>query len=208
MEFLNSTGLLLGGSWASGVNLYLTVAGLGIAHRFQWITLPGELEVVSHPLVIAVAVAVYLVEFFADKIPYVDSIWDSFHTIIRPVGGATLGYLAMADAGPAMQMATSLVTGSIALDSHLTKATSRAAINTSPEPVTNSVASVTEDVSVIGIMVLIAKHPIIASLLVIAFLVFSIWFLKKMFRFVKRIFSPSRAKKEDINTENNQPETV
>ena len=200
MEFLNSTGLLLGGSWASGVNLYLTAAGLGIAHRFQWVTLPGELEILAHPLVIAVAIIIYLIEFFADKIPYVDSVWDSFHTIIRPAGGAALGYLAMSEAGPAARMAASLVTGSIAMDSHLTKAASRAAINTSPEPVTNSVASVTEDISVVGILVLTARHPVIASLLVIAFLVFSIWFLKKMFRFVKRVFTPARKPRADDGT--------
>ncbi|MCK5215655.1 MAG: DUF4126 domain-containing protein [Candidatus Omnitrophica bacterium] len=200
MEFLNSTGLLLGGSWASGVNLYLTAAGLGIAHRFHWVTLPGELEILAHPLVIAVAIIIYLIEFFADKIPYVDSLWDSFHTIIRPAGGAALGYLAMSEAGPAARMAASLVTGSIAMDSHLTKAASRAAINTSPEPVTNSVASVTEDISVVGILVLIARHPVIASLLVIAFLVFSIWFLKKMFRFVKRVFTPARKPRADDGT--------
>jgi uncharacterized protein DUF4126 len=192
MEVLSSLGVLLGGSWASGVNLYLTIAGLGLADRLNWVDLPGNLDVFGHPLVIVVAIVLYGIEFFADKIPYVDSTWDSIHTIIRPAGGALLGYLAMADAGAAMQFSTALLTGAVAADAHLTKATTRVAINTSPEPITNSVASVTEDVSVAGVLFLIFNHPIIASILVILFILFSIWFLKKMFRFVKRIFSSEK----------------
>ncbi|MBN3039818.1 MAG: DUF4126 domain-containing protein [Candidatus Omnitrophica bacterium] len=187
MALLNSLGLLLGSSWASGINLYLTIAGLGIAQRLEWIDLPGNMGVLSHPLVIIVALLLYVIEFFADKIPYVDSTWDAFHTFIRPAGGAILGYLAMADAGPALQFSAALITGTVSADAHLTKATTRAAINTSPEPVSNSVASITEDLSVAGILVLIVKHPVIASILVILFLIFSIWFLKKMFRFLKKV---------------------
>ena len=188
MEVINSLGVLLGSSWASGVNLYLTIAALGISDRVGWITLPGDMEIISHPLIIIVAGILYLVEFVADKIPYVDSVWDSIHTFIRPLGGAAIGYLAMAGAGPALQVPVALLTGSVAMDSHLTKATTRVAINTSPEPFTNSVASVTEDASVVGVMFLIMQHPIIAAALVILFIVFSIWFLKKMFRFLKRVF--------------------
>ena len=187
MELTNSLGLLLGSSWASGINLYLTVAGLGIAHRMGWIVLPGNMDTLAHPLVIGVAMLVYAVEFIADKIPFVDSAWDSVHTFIRPAGGMALGYLAMVDAGPAVQYPVAVLTGAIALDSHLTKATSRAAINTSPEPFTNTIASVTEDAGVIGALYLIVKHPVIVSLLVILFIVFSVWFLKNMFRFLKRV---------------------
>jgi len=192
MEALSSVGTLLGSSWASGVNLYLTIAVLGISHRFNWIELPGNMDSVAHPLVIIVAVLLYAVEFFADKIPFVDSAWDSVHTFIRPAGGAALGFLAMGDVGPAVQIPVALLTGTVALDSHLTKATARAAINTSPEPITNSVASVTEDVSVIGIFYLIMKHPVIATISVIVFILFSIWFLRTMFRFLKRIFNPPK----------------
>ena len=200
MEALSSLSLLLGGSWASGVNLYLTSAGLGLAHRFGWISLPGDLDILAHPLVILLAVLIYAVEFFADKIPFVDSAWDSVHTFIRPLGGAALGYLVMADTAPFIQIATAMLTGSVALDSHLTKATSRVAINTSPEPVTNSIASVTEDVSVLGALYLIIRHPVIISLLVILFIVFSVWFLKKMFRFLKMILrreEPTQTVKPD-----------
>ena len=199
MEILNSVGLLLGGSWASGINLYLTTAGLGVAQNLGWITLPGDLDVISHPLVIAVAAGLYTIEFVADKIPLVDSTWDTIHTAIRPVGGAALGYMAMAGAGPAVQLPVALLTGAVSADSHLTKATTRAAINTSPEPVTNSVASVTEDVAVVGVLFLIMRHPVIAAVLVILFVLFSIWFLKKMFRFLKLVFS-SRSR-EDIPKE-------
>lgn len=185
MEFL---GILMGSSWAAGVNLYLTTAALGIAHRMEWIELPGKMESLSHPLVIAIALLIFAVEFFADKIPFVDSAWDSVHTFIRPAGGMVLGYLAMTDAGPALQYPIALLTGVIAMDSHLVKATSRAAINTSPEPVSNIVASTTEDLSVLGAIYLIINHPVVATILVILFIIFSVWFLKKMFRFLKKIF--------------------
>jgi hypothetical protein len=189
MDVLNSLAALVGSSWASGVNLYLTIAGLGIAQRMDWINLPGNLETLSHPLVIITAAGLYAIEFVADKIPYVDSAWDSIHTAIRPMGGAALGYMAMAEAGPALQIPVALLTGAISADSHLTKATTRVAINTSPEPFTNSLASVTEDISVATILFLVIKHPIIAAIAVILFILFSIWFLKVMFRFLKKVFS-------------------
>ncbi|MBN2333764.1 MAG: DUF4126 domain-containing protein [Deltaproteobacteria bacterium] len=192
MDLVNSLGILLGSSWGSGVNLYLTTAALGIAHRLEWISLPGNLETLSQPPVIFLAIMLYLVEFIADKIPYIDSLWDSVHTLIRPIGGAVLGYLAMGDYGPLAQIPAALTTGSIALDSHLTKATTRAAINTSPEPFTNAIASVAEDVSVGGILFLMVTYPAITILLVALFLLFSFWFLKKMVRFIKAVFHPSR----------------
>jgi hypothetical protein len=188
MEALSSLGVLLGSSWASGINLYLTVAGLGIAERFGWITLPGNMDVISHPLVIGIALLLFVIEFFADKIPYVDSAWDSVHTFIRPLGGVALGYMAMANTGPVAQTSVALLMGAVSMDSHLTKATTRVAINTSPEPITNSVASITEDVSVAGVLFLIIKYPIIAAILVILFIIFSVWFLGKMFRFLKKVF--------------------
>ncbi len=201
MEIISSIGLLLGSSWASGINLYLSMAGLGIAHRMEWIELPGNLEVLSHPLIVGVAILLYAVEFVADKIPYFDSVWDSVHTFIRPIASAVLGYTAMADAGSLMQVLIVLLTGGIALDSHLTKTTTRLAINASPEPLSNSVASVTEDVTVVGALYLIINHPIIVAVLTILFIAFSIWFLKKMFEYVKKAFSFSdRWKLKEANT--------
>jgi len=194
MEALNSLSVLLGGSLGSGINLYMTTAGLGIAHRMHLLTLPGEMDVLANFWVIAAALGLYGIEFVADKIPFVDSAWDSIHTFIRPLGGAAMGYMAMSNVGPVGQIPMALLTGSIAMDSHLTKATTRAAINTSPEPFTNSIASVTEDVSVAGLLYLVIAHPVVASLTVIAFVVFSIWFLRKMFRFIHGIFRPRNLK--------------
>jgi hypothetical protein len=188
MNFLSGLGLVLGGSWASGVNLYLTVAGLGIAGRLGLIDLPGNLDVLTHPLIIIVAVLLFIVEFFADKIPLVDSAWDSVHTFIRPFGGAAIAFMATSENAAAMQMAVAMLGGTVALDSHLTKATTRVAINTSPEPFTNIAASVTEDGLVLVALWLMMKHPVIATVLVISFIVFSIWFLRVMFRFVKKVF--------------------
>jgi hypothetical protein len=185
---LSVVGTLLGSSWASGVNLYLTIAGLGLANRFGMVQLPGDMGVLSHPLVITVAVFMFSVEFLADKIPLVDSAWDTVHTFVRPLGGAILGYMAMADTGPAMQFPAALLSGTVAADSHLTKATTRVAINTSPEPFTNIIASISEDILVLAALYLVIKHPVIAAVCVILFIIFSIWFLKVMFRFVKKVF--------------------
>lgn len=203
MSTVQMVSLLLGSSWSAGINLYLTIAGLGIAHRLHWLQLPGELSILSHPIIIGLAALLYAIEFFADKFPYVDSVWDSIHTFIRPVGGLVIAYMAMSGAEPVIQMATALVCGTIALDSHLTKATTRVAINTSPEPVTNSVASVTEDVSVLGAMYLIINHPVVLSILVIIFIIFSFWFLTKMWKFLSQIFSHRSSKSKNLSSEKN-----
>lgn len=195
MDIFNSVALLLGGSWASGVNLYLSMAGLGIAHRLEWYSLPENLQVLANPFVIGIAAVLFAIEFVADKIPAVDSVWDTVHTFIRPIGGALLGWLATGDMGPILQVPAALLTGGIALESHLTKATARAAINTSPEPVSNSVASVTEDVAVGGVLYLIIAHPIIAIIIVVVLLLVSFWFLKKMSKLLKKIFGKLFGKK-------------
>jgi hypothetical protein len=204
MELLGNIGVLFGASWASGINLYLTVAGLGLAHRLEWVALPGDMAAISHPAVIIVASLLFLIEFFADKIPYVDSTWDSIHTFIRPVAGAGLGFMVMGDAGPAMRILGTLLAACIAMDSHLTKATARAIINTSPEPVSNSVASVTEDVSVVGVLYLIIKHPVVATIVVILFVLISIWFLRRMLKFSKKIFK-SLVRKKSLRAETEAP---
>ncbi|MCB9799191.1 MAG: DUF4126 domain-containing protein [Candidatus Omnitrophica bacterium] len=188
MSLLNLTGIILGSAWASGVNLYLTAAGLGLAHRLGWLVLPGDLQILANPLVITAAIILYVIEFVADKIPYVDSAWDAVHTAIRPVGGALLAYWATSEAAPVIQAVTALAGGTLAFDSHMTKAGARAAINTSPEPVTNSVASLSEDALVVGSLWLMAKHPWVMLILVAVFISFSIWLLPKIFHFFGRIF--------------------
>jgi hypothetical protein len=188
MNLLNELSLFLGTSWASGINLYLTVALLGIMDRSGAIALPQSLDVLSNPLVIGVAILVYAIEFVADKVPYVDTAWDSVHTFIRPAGGTILAYMTFSQSPEAVRFSMALLGGTIALDSHMTKASARVAINTSPEPVTNSVASVTEDGLVAVGLWLVFTHPVIASILILSFIVFSVWFLKVMFRFVKKVF--------------------
>ena len=197
MSLLSELGVLLGGSWASGINLYLTIAVLGIANRFGFINLPGNLDIISHPLVITVAVLMFVVEFFADKVPYIDSAWDSFHTFIRPAGAAYLAFTGMSGSSPEVQLSVAMMSGVVALDAHLTKATTRVAINTSPEPVTNIVASVSEDALVLVALWLIAAHPVIAGVLAISFIVFSIWFLKTMFHLLKKVFRFAVGEKDD-----------
>ena len=192
----NLLSVLLGGSWASGINLYMTAAGLGIAQRMNWIELPGELTVLGHPLIIALAVIMYVVEFVADKIPFVDSTWDMVHTFIRPTGGAMIGYLGMAQSDPLLQTTVAILTGAVALSSHLTKATTRAAINSAPMGFTNSIASVTEDAAVFTVLYFIVKHPVIAAFLAIGLIALSIWILRKFFRFISRLFRP--VKKEEV----------
>ena len=179
--------LLLAG-WCSGISVYLTTALLGISGRMGWMELPGDMKELSNPLIIGVALALFLVEFVADKVPYVDSAWDSVHTFIRPLGAASIGALAGVQQGPAAQTLYALLTGSIALNTHAVKATGRLVINTSPEPFSNIAASLTENASVLFLFWFFIKHPALAALLIIALLVASIFFLRMMWRFVVRLF--------------------
>lgn len=188
--------LAFGSSWSSGINLYLTVSILGLCDRLNYIELPAGLDVLSHPLVIAVAVILFCVEFFADKAPYVDSAWDSVHTLIRPVGGLIIAVLAFQDAGPHIQVAAGLLGGTLALESHAAKATTRAAINTSPEPVSNVTASVAEDVTVAGLMFLIIEHPILAFFVIIVLIVASAMLIRLLFRFISTLFGACKKPKE------------
>jgi hypothetical protein len=188
IEFLKDVGFLLGVAWASGFNLYLTVAGLGLAHRFQWLELPGDMEVLANPVIIILAVSIYVIEFVADKVPYVDTAWDSVHTVIRPVSGAAMAYMATAETGPIIQTAMALLCGMITMDAHLMKASTRAAVNASPEPVSNSVASVSEDAMVVGGLWLMIHHPIVIGVLVVLFVGLSFWLIPKLFRFIKKLF--------------------
>lgn len=191
---VTTSAILTAGAWASGVNLYLTTAALGIAGRIGVIDLPGSLSAIEHPFIIILVVLLYAVEFVCDKVPYVDSAWDSVHTFIRPLGGLALGYMAMDGNGQIAQAASGLLTGSLALESHLTKAGSRAAINTSPEPFTNSAASITEDLTVAGIVYFIISRPWVAIGISLVLILLSAWLIKSIFRFVKGLFIGNRPK--------------
>jgi hypothetical protein len=194
MGTIEALSLAMGTAWTSGINLYATVAALGIASRMELIHLPQNLEVLSHPGVIAVACIMYLIEFFADKVPYVDSGWDALHTFIRVPAGAILAAQALGDLNPAAELMALLAGGSVSLVAHGTKATVRLAINASPEPFSNWLASVTEDVAVLGSIWLMFNHPILMLILVLTFLGFMIWLAPKIYRLAKRGFQALRSK--------------
>jgi hypothetical protein len=173
MDILIFLGRTLGFSFAAGVNLYATIAILGLASRYDWVTLPAEYQVFDNDWVIALAILLYVVEFFADKIPWVDTIWDGLHTIVRPVGGALIAVTSLGDASPGLTAAVALMGGAAAASSHATKAGTRVVANTSPEPFSNWILSLTEDAFVIGLGVLALKYPL-AALVVCALLIVAI----------------------------------
>jgi hypothetical protein len=193
MGILETLTLALGASWASGLNLYATVAVLGLLEFFGIITLPESLHVLSIPWVLGVAIFMYGVEFFADKIPGVDSIWDAIQTFIRVPAGAFMAASATGglDVGMPPEIQTGLALllgGSIAAGAHLTKAGARAMINTSPEPASNWLASIFEDVLVfVGISLAVFKPIIFISMFGI-FVIFAIWLLPKIWRGIQRVF--------------------
>jgi Domain of unknown function (DUF4126) len=157
-------------AFAAGVNLYATVAVLGLCSHYGLVALPEQYRAFDHPLVIGVALTMYVVEFVADKIPWFDSIWDAVHTLIRPLGGALVAVVAMGDASPAATALAGLLGGSIAMTTHATKAGTRAAANTSPEPFSNWVLSLGEDVLAVGITYGALAHPTIALAIVVLLL--------------------------------------
>ncbi len=187
MDFISTLAISLGGSWVSGINLYATVVMLGLLGRFAHLKLPGDLDVVTNWWVIGVALFMFVVEFVADKIQVVDSIWDVIHTFIRVPAGAIIAATAFGDFDRRIQVIALLVGGGLALSSHGTKAATRALINTSPEPVSNIVVSLAEDALVIISMLLAAFVPVLVFLLIAAGLAFSIWILPKVIRFFQGV---------------------
>lgn len=189
---LGTIGLLLGASFASGINLYATVATLGLLQRFGVIALPPSLAVLSHPVVLVLAVAFYLIEFVADKVPAVDHVWDAAHTFIRPPAAALLAYAAVAPAAGSVpevwRIVAALVAGSIALTAHSTKAATRGAVNASPEPFSTAAVSFAEDILAVGLSWLAAAHPAVAIAAVGFLLVASVVILVVLFRFVRAVW--------------------
>jgi nicotinamide riboside transporter PnuC len=169
MDTLIFLGRTLGFSFAAGINLYATVALLGLASRYNWVDLPPQYQVFDNNWIIGTALFLYAVEFFADKIPWVDSAWDTLHTFIRPLGGALIALTALGDASPAVETMVALLGGTVAASTHFTKAGSRVVANASPEPFSNWLISIVEDVFVIGLGYLALKYPI-AALTVVALL--------------------------------------
>lgn len=187
MGALDAVALMVSSSWASGLNLYAAALVIGVSGRMGWATLPETMEPLTTMPVILAAAGMYSIEFLADKIPAVDSIWDSVHTFIRPVGGAAIAYMAVGDISPEMQSVAGFVGGALALQAHTFKATTRLAINTSPEPFSNSVVSVAEDAIVVGLFALAIAHPVIASIVVVVLIVGTIWLIWKLSKFLMRV---------------------
>ena len=193
MSIVEILGLATSVSLLSGWRMYLTVFATGLAMYFGYLDLPENLkmlEALANPWVIGIAGTGAVAEFFADKVAWLDSIWDGLNTLIRPLGGAMLA-LAVVDAGdPVWQVVVFLLGGGVALASHATKATTRAAVNTSPEPVSNVILSTAEDVVTGGLLALAFTNPIIAAAIAVVLLGLVIWGLFKAKRALKRFLSP------------------
>jgi hypothetical protein len=184
---IHTLALTMGVAWASGINLYAAVAMLGLAGNAGYVHLPDTLTIVEDPLVIIAACFMYCVEFFADKIPGVDSTWDALHTFIRIPAGAMLAAGAVGDVTPALAVAAGLVGGSVTAATHATKAGTRMLINTSPEPFSNWFASLTEDLAVFAGLWAALAHPVIFLILLILFLLALCWLLPKVWRGLKAV---------------------
>lgn len=190
MEWFSTISLALGTAWTSGINLYATVAVLGLLQRFGATSkLPGGLDVLDNWWIIGVAAFLYLVEFFADKIPYVDSVWDVIHTFIRVPAGAVIAYAATTQTDPTVHTIATLLGGGLAFSSHGTKSALRAAANFSPEPVSNWALSIIEDIIAFVGTILAVFAPFILAGVLIIFILFFMWFFPKVFRAVKRLFA-------------------
>jgi len=192
MDALTLIATAAGLGWASGMRVYAVLFFLGVLHHAGIYELPATLHVLDHPAAMAVSGILFALEFFADKIPGVDTLWDAVHTFIRIPGGALLAAAAVAGADPGLALAAGLLGGTIAAATHLTKAGSRALINASPEPLSNWTASLGEDaLSLLGLYAAF-KYPLLFLALLALFVVLAIWLLPRIWRGVKRLFAKLR----------------
>lgn len=162
MEWIATLGRTMGFSFAAGINLYATVAILGLASRYNWVTLPEQYRAFDNDFIIVTALVLYAVEFIADKIPWFDTVWDTVHTAIRPLGGALIAVTTLGEASPGMEVLIALLGGSVAAGTHFSKTGTRAIANTSPEPFSNWILSLGEDAFVVGLGLLALNYPILA----------------------------------------------
>lgn len=188
-QIIKTISLSMGAAWASGINLYATVFVLGILGATGNLVLPQNLEILSDPVVLWASGFMYCVEFFADKTPGVDTGWDAIHTFIRIPAGVMIAAGAVGDVNPSLALAAGILGGGLATGSHLTKSGSRLLINTSPEPFSNWIASVLEDVAVIGGIFAALHYPILFLMLLIGFICLIVWLLPKIWRGVKMLFA-------------------
>jgi hypothetical protein len=218
MDTIDTLALTLGAGWAAGINLYATILVLGYLSLTGDVVLPPGLEVLSDPLVLAIAGMMYFIEFFADKTPGVDSGWDAIHTFIRIPAGALLaaGASSSFEINQAAELAAALAGGTMAAGSHFTKTGSRLIINTSPEPVSNWTASIAEDLAVIGGLWAALTYPVAFLVMLALFMVLVIWLLPRIWRALKSIFqrissffgSSKAATKPESNLNAGQSETL
>jgi len=194
METIDIIAMTLGVAWASGINLYAAILVMGIMGAGGYTELPPSLTVLQDPMVLMAAGLMYFVEFFADKIPGVDSGWDAIHTFIRIPAGAMLavGAAQGLEINQAAELAAALLGGSLAATSHLTKASTRLVLNASPEPITNATASIVEDLAVIGGLWTALNYPLAFVIFIIVFVLFAIWLLPKLWRAIKDIVATIR----------------
>nr|WP_320189892.1 DUF4126 domain-containing protein [uncultured Desulfobacter sp.] len=188
-QIIKTIALSMGAAWASGINLYATVFVLGILGATGNLVLPPNLEILSEPVVLWASGFMYCVEFFADKTPGVDSGWDAIHTFIRIPAGVMIAAGAVGDVNPSLALAAGILGGGLATGSHLTKSGSRLLINTSPEPFSNWIASVLEDVAVIGGILAALHNPVLFLALLVGFICLIVWLLPKIWRGIKMLFA-------------------
>jgi hypothetical protein len=188
MELLATLARALGFSFAAGINLYATVAVLGLVSRYDLVELPPQFDIFDHDVVLAVAVGMYILEFLADKIPWVDSAWDAVHTLIRPLGGAFLAVTTLGEASPAAQGLAAIAGGGVAASTHFAKAGTRAVVNASPEPFSNWGLSLGEDAFVVGLGLLAIAFPLVALAVVLTLLVLMAFFVTAIVRVARRRF--------------------
>ena len=188
MEWFSTLSLALGSAWTSGINLYATITVLGLIEKFGFARLPGGLDVLNNWWIIGVAGGLFIVEFFADKIPYVDSVWDVIHTFIRIPAGAIVAYGATQQLDPSIYITAFLVGGGLATAAHGSKAALRIGANFSPEPVSNWILSLSEDgIAIVGVILAVFAPMVIAGVLIVFVLLF-VWFAPKVLRGLRRMF--------------------
>ena len=185
---LSTLGISMGSAWLSGINLYATVLTLGLLQRFHWAHLPGDLEILSHTWILIAAGILFTLQFIADKVPAVDSIWDAIHTFIRVPAGAILAATAFAHFDPKIRLLALLVGGGVALSSHSTKTATRRTANMSPEPFSNILLSLLGDALTIGGSILMTVHPVVLLCLVAVAVAISILLCRWLYRTLRRIF--------------------
>ncbi|MBT0963283.1 DUF4126 domain-containing protein [Denitromonas iodatirespirans] len=190
VDMASLAALAAGLGWASGLRLYALVFVLGVVGRFGGVQLPGELDMLTHPLVLGLAGLMLLAEFFADKLPWLDSVWDAVHTFIRIPAGAALAAAVMGDQSGNAQILAALLGGSLAAGTHFAKAGARAAINTSPEPVSNVVTSLGEDALFVGGVWTLFNHPVLFLVALGVFMALALWLVVSLWRFVRRRLRP------------------